>query len=548
LNKMRKEMKSLPSSKQLEASKTFNEIQKRHGDSMEFNQNNWTVGLINRATSLWMLATSPIYYLQNLTQPFMLSLPVMTENHNYLKAANALAKAYTDVSALFGNQKADGDIDFSKFPADVRKMLETLSDRGRIQISMDAELGRVRLDTTGAASQAWNKVDRVIRSASEKIEAINRVTTAMAAYRMELAKTGSVDKAIDYADSIIERTHGDYTSINAPRAFNTNLGKVTLQFRKFQLIQATLLVKLVYNSIKGESAEVKAGARKALTFTLGHTAIMAGAVGFPGFALLSFVLSNLSRLWQEPEDEPFDLEQTLRKMIGDEDTANLILRGAPNLAGIDLSAKLGMGNVFSIVPYSDIELSRKGFNEVATGLVLGASGAVGSKIFDGLGQMSKGEYYRGLETLMPTGIANGMKAYREQESGATKRNGDITMPADEITAFDSFATSIGLTTTKKALQTQRSEQKYQTEQHFKEQADRIRNEFLQSKKSGESTEEARDAWRRLQDKRVDMGFKRQGMDALLKAAQQQRIREKGVLEGIPYNKRNKHYVEELTNE
>ena len=547
LNKMRQQMKGLKSSQQLEASKTFNEIQKRHGESMEFHQNNWTVGLINRATSIWMLATSPVYYLQNLTQPFMLSLPIMTEHHNYLKAATALSKAYTDVGALFAKEKANGDIDFSKFPADVRKMLEVLSDRGRIQISMDAELGRVQLTSTGVASKAWNKVDNIIRSASEKLEAINRVTTAMAAYRMELAKTGNVNTAIDYADRIIERTHGDYTSINAPRAFNTNLGKVALQFRKFQLIQGTLLVSLVKNSVKGESAEVRAGARKALAFTLGHTAVMAGAVGLPGFALLSFLLSNLGRLWQEPEDEPFDLENTLRDMIGDEDLSNLLLRGAPNLAGIDLSAKLGMGNVFSIVPYSDVELSRKGFNEIAVGLLLGASGAVGTKVFDGLGQIAKGEYYRGIETLMPTGIANGMKAYRESESGVTKRNGDITLPADEIDALDTFATAIGLTTTKKALQSQRSERKYQTEQHFNEQGDRIRNEFLQAKKNGESTEEAIDKWKRLQNKRVEMGFKRQGIDALFKAAQQQRSREKHVMEGIPYNKSNKRYVEQLTN-
>jgi hypothetical protein len=547
LNTMRKQMKGLKASKQLEASKTFNEIQNRHGNSMEFNQNNWTVGLINRTTSLWMLATSPVYYLQNLTQPFMLSLPVMTERHNYLKAANALVKAYAEAGMLFKNNKADGDLDFSKFPADVQNMLETLSDRGRIQISMDSELGQVRLTPTGAVSKAWNKIDRIMRTASEKVEAINRVTTAMAAYRMELAKTGNVDKAIDYADSIIERTHGDYNSINASRAFNTNLGKVTLQFRKFQLIQATLLIKLVYNSVKGESAEVRAGARTALAFTLGHTAVMTGVVGLPGFALLSFLLSNLGRLWQEPEDEPFDLEQELRKMIGDEDTANLLLRGAPNLAGIDLSAKLGMGNVFSIVPYSDVELSRKGFNEIAVGLLLGASGAVGTKVFDGLGQIAKGEYYRGIETLMPTGITNGMKAYREQTSGVTRRNGDITLPADEIDALDTFATAIGLTTTKKALQTQRSEIKYDTEQNFKEQGDRIRNEFLNSKKNGESTEEARDKWKRLQDKRVEVGFKRQGIDALFKAAQQQRTREKHVIEGIPYNKSNKKYVEQLTN-
>jgi hypothetical protein len=545
LNKMRKQLKALAPDSQHEASKTLNEILQRHGESMEYNQHPWT-SLINRATSIWMLATSPMYYLQNLTQPFMLSLPVMTERHNYAKVATTLVKSYSEISALFKTAKTDGEINFDKFPADVREMLKTLADRGRIQISMDAELGRVRLDPEHIVSRGLNKIDRIIRTASEKVEAINRATTAITAYRMEFAKTNDAAKALEYADSILERTHGDYTAINAPRAFNTSLGKVALQFRKFQLIQATLLTKLVYNSVKGESSEIKWGARKALAFTLGHTAVMAGAVGLPGFAALAFMLKHLARLWQEPDDEPFDLEEELRKMIGDEDTANVLLRGAPNLAGLDLSSKLGMGNVLSIAPYSDIDFSRKGFYEIAGGLAFGAPGALGARVFDGLGLIGRGEYQKGIEQLLPNGIANGMKAYREQTEGMSNRNNDTTMSAEDISTFDTAATALGLSTTKKSLQQERGTIKYETEQHFKDRESAIRQEFLEARKNGEDTQEIRSKWKALQDKKHELGFKRSGMDALFKSAQSQHQREKHTLEGIQYNKSNKKYVENLT--
>ena len=98
------------------------------------------------------------------------------------------------------------------------------------------------------------------------------------------------------------------------------------------------------------------------------------------------------------------------------------------------------------------------------------------------------------------------------------------------------------------MQQQRGTIKYDTEQHLKDRADEIRHEFLQAKKNGESTQEARDAWKALQDKRHELGFKRQGVDALFKAAQSQHMREKHVIEGIPYNKTNRRYVESLTSE
>jgi hypothetical protein len=85
-----------------------------------------------------------------------------------------------------------------------------------------------------------------MRLAIQKTEAINRLSTAMAAYRLELARTkGNKQAAIEYAAGILQDTHGDYTSMNAPRIFNSNFGKIALQFRKFQLVQIGFYVKLL---------------------------------------------------------------------------------------------------------------------------------------------------------------------------------------------------------------------------------------------------------------------------------------------------------------
>jgi hypothetical protein len=345
----------------------------------------------------------------------MLSVPFMAGRHNYFKAQAALIKAYTQLGGLNKNKKVDEPFDFENVPADVRKLISTLVDRGRIDIGMETELGKFQVASENIAAQGVNKVDRIMRSVSQKMEAINRVSTAIAAYRLELAKTGSIAQATEYADNVISQTHGDYTRINAPRAFNTNTGKVALQFRKFQLIQLTLLTKLVANSVKGETKEVRTAARKALAFTLGHTAALAGLVGMPGFAAISFILKGLAGAFGDDE-EPYNLEKELYEAMVNqwgEDAATLIMRGAPAAAGIDLSGKLGMGNTLSILPFTDFELSKAGVAETGFALAFGAAGSLAQRFADGLKLVGSEEYYRGLEKLAPKGISDAMKAVRE---------------------------------------------------------------------------------------------------------------------------------------
>ena len=550
INEMRRETKK--GGDQLEKSQLFNEIMARHNQSLSYDNSEWSdvASKASRVTSVWMLATSPMYYLQNLTQPIMLSVPFMAGRHNYFKAQAALLKAYTQLGGLIKNSKIDEQFDFENVPADVRKMISTLVDRGRIDIGMETELGKFQVAGESKAAQGVNKVDRVLRSVGQKMEAINRVSTAIAAYRLELAKTGSIKDATEYADSVIAQTHGDYTRINAPRAFNTNIGKVALQFRKFQLIQLTLLTKLVANSVKGATKEERVAARTALAFTLGHTAAMAGLVGVPGFAAASFILKGLMGMFGDDE-EPYNLEKELYEaMVSQwgEDAATLIMRGAPAAAGIDLSGKLGMGNTLSVLPFTDFELSKAGVTDIGFALAFGASGSLAQRFADGLKLISGGEYHRGLEKLAPKGFADAMKAVRENDEGVTRLNGDVLVPADEIAAWESIAKGFGVPVTSDTKRRFLTDIKFENEKAFKDKAAKLKNQYTKARREGDDTSAVREKWNKLQEERVSEGFKREPLSNLLQAPQAQAKRERETTGGIQFNKQTRRFTEELVGE
>ena len=550
INKMRREVKDGGS--RLDKSQLFNEIMARHNQSMSYDASVWSdvAAKASRVTSVWFLATSPMYYLQNLTQPQMLSVPFMAGRHNYFKTQTALIKAYSQLGGLIKNSKIDEPFDFNNVPADVRTMISTLVDRGRIDIGMETELGKFQVAGESKAAQAVNKVDRVLRSVGQKMEAINRVSTAIAAYRLELAKTGSIKDATEYADSVIAQTHGDYTRINAPRAFNTNVGKVALQFRKFQLIQLTLLTKLVTNSLKGATKEERVAARKALAFTLGHTAALAGLVGMPGFAAISFIAKGLAGMFGDDE-EPYNLEKELYEaMVSQwgEEAATLIMRGAPAAGGVDLSGKLGMGNALSVLPFTDFELSKAGVAEAGFAMAFGASGSLAQRFADGLKLIGGEEYYRGLEKLAPKGISDAMKAVRENNEGVTRLNGDVLVPADEIAAWESVAKSFGVPVTSDTKRRFLTDVKFEEEKAFKDKAAKLKNQYTKARREGDDTSAIREKWNKLQEERVSEGFKREPLSNLLQAPQAQAKRERETTGGIQFNKQTRRFTEELVGE
>lgn len=524
---MRSEARAAPQGVRDDATRVLNEIVARYNQGLDYKETPWTDKAL-RASSLWMLLSSPAYYLQNATQTYMVAMPVLGGKYGG-RAFTELNRAYGDVMKYVG--KMGAELDVSKLPVSEaeKAMLTDLRDKGKLDITITSDLGRW---ASGAANQGpiAGVVEKLYRAAG-KVEALNRITTALAAYRLSNGDS-------EYAGGIVDQTQGNYAGNNAPRFFRANAAtKLMTQFRKYQLIQISLMGRLVYDSFKGSTAAEKAAARRALAWLFAQQAMFTGIKGLPIPAVLWMIVSALGG------DDDKDWERNFRKWVGDDDTATLLLKGTPAWMGLDLSSRIGMGNAFSILPFSDLEFSKKGYKEA----VFGASGAfiggMGGQVADGLGKMANGSYYKGVEALLPRGLKDGMAAFRMATEGMTTARGDTVLPADEITVFDAALKAVGLPTARfTEFQAGRNDL-FQLGEHFKKRDTRVKDAYANAAKDRDSAEmaEVRSEWNELQaakkrwaEEMAQRGFKNekllQGMkprplSVLLKSPQEKAKRE-----------------------
>ena len=506
----------------------FDEISSRYTQSLDYNVNPW-VDKLTSLSSKYFLATSPGYYLQNLTQPFMMSVPAMAGRHDYAKVGQAMWKAYSELGPLFKNTKLfDQQFDFTQVPADVRAAVDELVKRGKIDIGLATEINEFKVDADNKLSQFAQRLNKGMRMAVQKAEAVNRLSTAMAAYRLELAKSGSKDKAIEYADRILTETHGDYTAFNAPRIFNSNFGKIALQFRKFQLIQIAFYVKLFRDFFT--KPDERAAALRTLGYSLAHSGVFAGALGLPGYA----AVAALAGMFGGDDDEKFDLTEWMRKELGPE-WSQLVMRGVPTLAGVDLSGKIGAGQMLSIAPFADIDLTTQAGVTQAIGTIAGgATGGMAARMLDGLGLIMNGDIYRGTEQVMPKGIGDMLKAGRISGEGLTRRNGDVILSDEDVSQVGQLFAAIGLPSVKVTETYQARQSALDLEKNFTERATKVKNQYAKAfrERDTEAMAEAREAWKKLQDARKRNDLKPQPMSSLLRAPQEQRKREQKIAEQI----------------
>jgi hypothetical protein len=520
----------------------YNEFMKRHALGLEYEPNT----ILNKAlgtSSFYMLLTNPAYYLQNMTQPFMLSLPSVAGKHGYNKSFVEFSRAYKEIFQMI-NKNGLSEESYAKLPADVRDAIETLVNSGRIDISLDQDLGRWR-DSEGSKAELAGKAIEKLRKVAQDIESVNRVATAVAAYRLEKASGSKTDDAIAYANQIILDTHGDYSGFNAPRITRKGIGRLATQFRKFQLIQISLMAKLIKSSFAGASKEEKMVARRALGFTLGHTLAVGGVMGFPGFAAIAWVMGAAFG----DDDEPDNPELTLRKMIGNKELADIILKGTPKFFGVDLSGKLGMGQMLSILPYTDVDLSKAGVAQAGYALMTGPTGSLVQRAGEGLSLMADGEYYKGTEKFMPSLLAQSMKAARfGLMDGITLKNGDVVMKPEDISFLDMLSVAIGLPSNKITDRQFVQGVAIETDQFYKDRTGEIKRDYVKAVNAKDTAgmAKARKEWLELQEVKAKQKLARQPLSDLMKAPQEQKKRERNVEAGVPVSKSNKQYIKEIS--
>ncbi|MGG2103837.1 PLxRFG domain-containing protein [Stenotrophomonas sp. NRRL B-14846] len=222
-------------------------------------------------------------------------------------------------------------------------------------------------------------------------------------------------------------SHFDYSNANRARFMQSNAAKVLLLFRQYSLNMTWFLWRNLYQSIKGQAPEVRREARTKLGGVLGMTGLFAGLMGMPLTSVMFGLADAAASAFGDDDDEPFDSEVAFRNFLADllgADAARILAKGPVDyFTSASIGSRVSLNDLWFREPNRELE-----GKEMADYLLEQAGGPLfGGMLVNtlrGLAQVQEGHTWRGVETMMPKAVKDGMKSVRYTTQGVNTLRGD----------------------------------------------------------------------------------------------------------------------------
>lgn len=266
-------------------------------------------------------------------------------------------------------------------------------------------------------------------------ERFNREVTLIAAFNLEMQRNGgNATAAANFAIDIVNETHGTTLNELSPRVFQTDFGKVAFIFKNFAQTMLYLQYKLIREAFKGESRTVKMIAARQLAGIYGMAYLFSGVMGMP-FVGGATAIAGLLEDWFGDDDDPIDPEEFIRQSI-----KSLFYKGPlSQILQVDIASRTGFNNL--LWREDDRRVEEIGPVLFAVEQIFGASYSAGMGVYRSFNDFAEGHTWRGVESLLPAALRNGMKAFRYAEKGAKTRDGDVIV--EDVNAYNTFMQLLG---------------------------------------------------------------------------------------------------------
>lgn len=481
---------------------------------------------ITSFNSMTMLTTNVAYHVANATQTAISQAKLAGDFNSYSGAGGAIAKGYksafkiVDSSLLkqlgtvttvgmidMGNTVA---LDIEKAAPEHRGVLKKMQGRQMLDMGIEQDLNMEVMFNTGynalnTASKAFRDMSHRLYQSSRYVEAHNRVAVAIAAYDMAVKNPAVMRRKKmtpeEYAMSIVEDTQGNYSNIDAPLIIDS-VGKVTSQFRKFQLVMGWLWGSTFRDAMIGKSKEEKAAARRTLAYLGANVAALAGVRGVPFVGFIGTVALMAFSRGEEDQDDPKDVDRWIKENFENDLAAEVLTRGLPALLGIDLSAKVQQRDIFMPlnIEYIDTSPDAKPGMNVAYNLLLGPTAGTIGNFDQALKQYARGDISRAVEYLLPKGQRSALESLRIAQEGYSFSNGDVILNPTQIGMGELFRNALGLTPMQLSNVKWTYGQQLEITKHFTDEQSRMKRDYVRAKKAddGKAMDALRGEWRDLQ--------------------------------------------------
>ena len=448
---------------------------------------------MGKASFMWYLSSPSIWAVQ-WSQPFIVTIPKMAAKFGYataFKAYTQAAKQY--LHGDFSDEKIDkfnrdnnflGDniydlIIQSREEVGAKKaaleqqlktlfngitdkknkrlvILKVLSLQGRIDLSASHSL-----QDLAAATNAGDKLVDKLSSGGQKVmdkagffmqhsETGSRRAAAVASFELAMEKEGFVG-ANDYASDIINDTLFDFDSGNRGKAWQGNTGHILGQFQFFRMHMLGKLLQLAKDSWKGQTPAQQKEARKEAAYMLGTSFALAGAGGTPlalafGNTLSTALFQAIGYMFGD-DDEPWDVkrdfELAVREGLG-ETAGSVVLKGLPALIGMDISQRIGLGNVGDVV-MGDPPAGATGTAKANwyAGRILGPAWGMVSDTIRASDALAEGDIAKAIQYSSPKVLRDFVKTYEMGEHGV-QGGGKTLLKAEDVNPYSYALMMVGI--------------------------------------------------------------------------------------------------------
>lgn len=365
-----------------------------------------------------------------------------------LYSSSGFSRTVTDINGQKVTENAmmsvENLVNSGKAPQ-YKALVQRLRDLGFLQTSTARDALGLANDPSGDPSTMKTLGEKTALYSSflfHHAERMSREVTAVAAYDLEMQRLGKKGvrgeaaqaQAIDKAIRMVEFTHGAGHAESAPSITQQGLGKVLTVFKRFAFTMYYMLFDTIRRSLPvpadatPEQKELVSAARRQLFGIYGMSALFAGAKGVP----LYWIPETVYNAFADDDEDTFD--EMLRRYLNE-----FWFKGPVNyFTNLGIADRVGWTDLI----YRD----QKGDKADASALsqflenILGAPYAVVNNVFRGQELIAEGQFWRGVETMLPVALKNPLKAYRYANEGALTLRGDLV---GEVNGFNAAMQVLG---------------------------------------------------------------------------------------------------------
>ncbi len=346
---------------------------------------------------LWNLGGSIFFGLLNMTQPYMQTLPHLSQYVPIKEAFDAIIKG----SGIAGSAMKNGTAPKGYEAEYNRAVREGHVDPQNVFMLSGVERGKTGLSNswTSILSHLMGSIAQVTESFNRKAVFIASIDVANKKGDAWLKKHGFAT-AYDFAVDSIAQTQGVYNKANRSNWANTSVGAPLMTFKQYGINYVEQMVRMW----KKEAASGDEG-KKAVFLMLAMLASLSGVMGLP---FIKDIL-DVSETTAAFLGNPVNIEREARLVLG-KDLADPLFNGVLNHfvfnnLGMDIQGRTGMPD---LVPWSNAlnpTLSAQGrINEFAS--IAGATGGLIEKGYDATQLIARGNIGTAALTLMPRSITS----------------------------------------------------------------------------------------------------------------------------------------------